>query len=69
MSQDVHAVKIALNYRLYDYGAPPTLDELAGNHGWHDVEQDWVPAPGEDPADQIASQERNRRWLAEHVAL
>jgi len=24
-------VKIALNYRLYDYGAPPTLDELAGN--------------------------------------
>lgn len=31
MSQDVHAVKIALNYRLYDYGAPPTLDELAGN--------------------------------------
>ena len=31
VSQDVHAVKIALNYRLYDYGAPPTLDELAGN--------------------------------------
>ena len=24
-------MKIALNYRLYDYGAPPTLDELAGN--------------------------------------
>ena len=30
MSQDVHVVKIALNYRLYDYGPPPTLDELAG---------------------------------------
>jgi hypothetical protein len=31
VSQDVHAVKLALNYRLYDYGAPPSLDELAGN--------------------------------------
>jgi inosose dehydratase len=45
------------------------LAELAGYDGWLVVEQDWVPAPGEDPAAQIAAQERNRRWLAEHVAL
>ena len=48
VSQDVHAVKIALNYRLYDYGAPPTLDELAGN-----VQA--VHVPGSRPSSEVAT--------------
>ena len=42
---------------------------LRGYSGWVVVEQDWVPAPGEDAADQVEAQVRNRRWLAEHVGL
>ena len=45
------------------------LAELGGYDGWLVVEQDWVPGPDDDPAPQIAAQERNRRWLAEHAAL
>jgi inosose dehydratase len=45
------------------------LAELSGYEGWLVVEQDWVPRPGEDAGTQIAAQERNRRWLAEHGAL
>lgn len=43
--------------------------QLDGYSGWIVVEQDWVPAPGDDLAAQIEAQARNRRWLAEHVGL
>jgi len=43
--------------------------QLDGYAGWVVVEQDWVPAPGEDPSAQIEAQARNRRWLAQHVGL
>ena len=43
--------------------------QLAGYAGWVVVEQDWVPAPGDDPRAQIDAQTRNRRWLAQHVGL
>lgn len=43
--------------------------ELHGYDGWLVVEQDWVPSPGDDPAPQIAAQERNRRWLVMHATL
>nr|MBA2475740.1 TIM barrel protein [Actinomycetota bacterium] len=45
------------------------LAGLDGYAGWLVVEQDWVPAPGEDAAGAIESQARNRRWLAEHAGL
>ena len=45
------------------------LAELEGYAGWLVVEQDWIPAPGEDAAAQIAAQARNRRWLAEHAGI
>jgi inosose dehydratase len=45
------------------------LAELGDYDGWLVVEQDWVPGPTEHVAPQIAAQERNRRWLAEHAAL
>jgi len=37
--------------------------------GWLVVEQDWVPAPGDDVAAPAESQARNRRWLTEHAGL
>lgn len=40
------------------------LEELADFDGWLVVEQDWVPAPDDDPEPQIAAQARNRRILA-----
>jgi inosose dehydratase len=43
--------------------------ELDGYSGWVVVEQDWLPGPGEDPAEQIEAQVRNRRWLAENANL
>ncbi|MBA3366612.1 MAG: TIM barrel protein [Actinobacteria bacterium] len=43
--------------------------ELAGYSGWVVVEQDWLPAPGDELAAQIEAQARNRRWLAERVGL
>ena len=43
--------------------------QLDGYSGWVVVEQDWLPAPGDDLAAQIEAQGRNRRWLAEHVGL
>jgi inosose dehydratase len=43
--------------------------ELAGYSGWLVVEQDWIPAPGEEPTGAIASQARNRRWLADHTGF
>jgi inosose dehydratase len=45
------------------------LAELDGYEGWLVVEQDWVPSPGDDPAEQIEAQARNRRWLAVHAGL
>jgi inosose dehydratase len=33
------------------------------------VEQDWVPGPADDVAEQAQAQVRNRRWLAEHANL
>ena len=43
--------------------------ELDGYSGWLVVEQDWVPGPEDDVAEQVEAQVRNRRWLAEHVGL
>ncbi len=45
------------------------LAQLDGYDGWIVVEQDWVPKPGEDPAEQIEAQVRNRRWLAEKAGV
>jgi inosose dehydratase len=45
------------------------LAELDGYAGWLVVEQDWVPGPDDDPAEQIAAQMRNRRWLADHAGI
>ena len=45
------------------------LAELDRYAGWLVVEQDWVPGPEDDPAEQIEAQARNRRWLAEHAGL
>jgi inosose dehydratase len=45
------------------------LAELDGYSGWLVVEQDWIPAPRESPAEQIAAQARNRRFIAEHAGL
>ena len=43
--------------------------ETSGYEGWLVVEQDWVPAPGDDASKPAAAQARNRRWLAKHVGL
>jgi inosose dehydratase len=43
--------------------------ELGGYSGWLVVEQDWVPGPEDEVAEQAEAQVRNRRWLAEHVGL
>ena len=43
--------------------------QLDGYSGWIVVEQDWVPAPGDDLAAQIEAQGGTRRWLSEHVGL
>jgi inosose dehydratase len=45
------------------------IDELSGYDGWLVVEQDWVPGPDDDPAEQIEAQAHNRRWLADHAGL
>jgi inosose dehydratase len=45
------------------------LDGLDGYSGWLVVEQDWIPKPGEAPAEAIAAQVRNRRWLREQAGL
>lgn len=37
--------------------------------GWLVVEQDWVPAPGDDVTVAAEAQSRNRRWLADNVGL
>lgn len=44
------------------------FEELDGYSGWLVVEQDWLPTPGGFAA-QAEAQERNRRWLREHVGL
>jgi inosose dehydratase len=36
-----------------------------GYSGWLVVEQDVIPAPGEDASEAMAAQARNRRWLAD----
>jgi sugar phosphate isomerase/epimerase len=43
--------------------------EIDGYEGWLVVEQDWVPAPGDDLPAQVEAQARNRRWLADNVGL
>ncbi len=43
--------------------------ELDGYDGWLVVEQDWVPGPDDEFAEQAEAQARNRRWLSEHVGL
>jgi inosose dehydratase len=45
------------------------FSELDGYSGWLVVEQDWVPGPDDDVAEQAEAQVRNRRWLAEHAGL
>lgn len=37
--------------------------------GWLVVEQDWVPGPEDEVAEQAEAQARNRRWLADRVGL
>lgn len=45
-------------------------DLLAGGYaGWLVVEQDMIPAPGDDPAEAAEAQVRNRRALRERVGL
>ncbi len=41
----------------------------AGYSGWLVVEQDLIPAPGEDASAAANAQARNRRWLAEVAGL
>ena len=41
----------------------------SGYSGWLVVEQDRIPAPGEDAADAIEAQRRNREWLTAHAGL
>ena len=41
----------------------------SGYSGWLVVEQDWIPAPGQDAAEAIAAQRRNRLWLRDHAGL
>lgn len=41
----------------------------SGYAGWLVVEQDRIPAPGEDPDNAAEAQARNRRWLVEHAGL
>jgi len=43
--------------------------ELSGYAGWLVVEQDWVPGPEDEFAEQAEAQVRNRRWLAEHAGI
>ena len=40
-----------------------------GYDGWLVVEQDWVPGPEDEFAEQAEAQARNRRWLSEHAGL
>jgi inosose dehydratase len=42
---------------------------LAGYDGWIVVEQDWFPAEGEDAAEHVAAQVRNREWLRTRVGV
>lgn len=42
---------------------------LGGYAGWIVVEQDWVPGPHDDVAEQAEAQARNRRWLRDHAGL
>ena len=42
---------------------------LDGYSGWLVVEQDWVPGPEDELAEQAAAQQRNRVWLTEHAGL
>jgi len=43
--------------------------ELDGYSGWLVVEQDWVPGPEDEFAEQAEAQDRNRHWLTEHAGL
>ncbi len=43
--------------------SPGFFAALAGYDGWIVVEQDWFPAEGEDAAEHVAAQVRNREWL------
>jgi inosose dehydratase len=45
------------------------FDALGPYGGWIVVEQDWFPAEGDDSAEHVTAQERNRRWLREHVGI
>jgi len=45
------------------------FDGLGRYDGWLVVEQDWFPRPGDDPAEHIEAQQRNRQWLREHAGL
>jgi inosose dehydratase len=45
------------------------FDGLAPYEGWVVVEQDWFPGDGSDPTDHIAAQDRNRRWLRDHIGI
>jgi inosose dehydratase len=52
-----------------DVDLPAFFGALGPYDGWVVVEQDWFPADGDDPGEHVAAQERNRRWLREHVGV
>jgi inosose dehydratase len=43
--------------------------ELAGYEGWLVVEQDRIPAAGEEASEAAAAQARNRAWLHRHARI
>jgi inosose dehydratase len=52
-----------------DYTAFFAALAASGYSGWLVVEQDWIPAPGDDISRPAEAQARNRRWLGEHAGL
>jgi inosose dehydratase len=52
-----------------DVDLPALFAALVGYDGWIVVEQDWFPADGEDPADHVAAQVRNREWLRSRIGI
>jgi inosose dehydratase len=52
-----------------DYAAFFAALTTSGYAGWLVVEQDWIPAAGDDISGPAGAQARNRRWLDEHAGL
>jgi inosose dehydratase len=52
-----------------DVDLPGFFDALQSYDGWIVVEQDWFPRYGDDAAEHIDAQRRNREWLREHTGI